>query len=189
MSERIRSFIAVDIPDGLLAGIEPLIADLAGVGGDLKIVKTENLHFTIKFLGNIEEEMIGSIRGCMEEVSPLLGFDLKVGGLGAFPNARRPRVLWIGTRSQDDRMVKLARDLDQRLSNLGFAREKSYVPHLTLARARNRPGGQAISSFLARVGEVDLGTMRVDSVTLKRSVLTPRGPIYSDLCVVGPSGR
>ena len=186
MKESIRSFIAVESPQELVAKIEPLLRDLAGLG-DLRVVRKENLHFTLKFLGEISPEMIQPIGDCMRSVQGMLGFEMSICGFGAFPNARRPRVVWIGSSSEGDRMVALARLLDERLHELGFAKERSYVPHLTLARSRTGRANPGLTQYLERMRQIDIGSMLVDSLVLKKSVLTPQGPIYSDLLRVGPS--
>jgi len=186
MRESIRSFIAVESPQELVAKIEPLLHDLAELG-DLRVVKRENLHFTLKFLGEISPEMVEPIGDCMRSVRGMLGFNMRICGFGAFPNPRRPRVVWIGSSSEGDRMVALAMQLDERLHELGFAKERSYVPHLTLARSRAGRGNPSLTQYMERVREIDIGSMLVDSLVLKKSVLTPQGPIYSDLLRVGPS--
>ena len=186
MKESIRSFIAVETPQELVAKIEPLLRDLAGLG-DLRVVRKENLHFTLKFLGEISPEMIQPIGDCMRSVQGMLGFEMSICGFGAFPNARRPRVVWIGSSSEGDRMVALARLLDERLHELGFAKERSYVPHLTLARSRTGRANPGLTQYLERMRQIDIGSMLVNSLVLKKSVLTPQGPIYSDLLRVGPS--
>jgi len=186
MKESIRSFIAVESPQELVAKIEPLLRDLAGLG-DLRVVRKENLHFTLKFLGEISPEMIQPIGDCMRSVQGMLGFEMSICGFGAFPNARRPRVVWIGSSSEGERMVALARLLDERLHELGFAKERSYVPHLTLARSPTGRANPGLTQYLERMRQIDIGSMLVNSLVLKKSVLTPQGPIYSDLLRVGPS--
>ncbi len=187
MQERIRSFIAVETPQELVARIEPLLEDLAKLG-DLRVVRRENLHYTVKFLGEISPEMIGPIGDRMRSVSGMLGFRINIGGIGAFPSASKPRVVWIGASSEGDKMVALARLLDERLHELGFARERSYVPHLTLARSRTGRGSPRLVRYIESMRDVQIGSMIVNSMVLKKSVLTPQGPIYSDLLRVESPG-
>jgi 2'-5' RNA ligase len=185
----IRSFIAVEVPEEAVAKLEPVMADLAKLGSDLRIVHMGNLHFTLKFLGNISQDMVLPIKSCMDSVRDMLGFDLSLRGMGAFPNPRRARVVWVGASSKEDQMVGLARTLDEKLSQLGFARERSHVPHLTVARSRSRRSGQALVQFIENMRDLEVHTMRVDKIILKKSVLTPKGPIYSDLLAVGAGGE
>ncbi len=188
MEGSIRSFIAVEIPEGIMVKIDSVLSDLSRLGADLRVVRKENLHFTLKFLGNIGPEMIQPIGECMGSVSHLLGFQTRICGFGAFPNSRKPRVLWIGAEAEGDRLVQLAKQLDESLHRLGFARERSYVPHLTLARSRTGRGKPSLMQYMERMREVDMGTMQVDTLVLKKSVLAPGGPIYSDILEVRPPG-
>jgi 2'-5' RNA ligase len=189
MPESIRAFIAVDLPGDLRTRIDPILSDLSSLGRDLKVVKGENLHFTVKFLGNIAPDMIEPIANCIRSQEESLGFDMEIGRLGAFPNARKPRVVWIGANCPDNEFVEMARGIDTKLVDLGFDRERSYVPHLTVARVRNRRGAPVASGYLEKMENLSIGRMTVDSITLKKSVLTPGGPIYSDMVVLGKGGN
>jgi 2'-5' RNA ligase len=188
MSETMRAFIAVEVPDDLKAGIDPVLSDLSSLGRDLKVVRRENLHFTVKFLGNISTDMIDPITNCIRSQETALGFEMVVEGVGAFPSARKPRVIWIGARCRENEFVQMARGIDGELVELGFDRERSYVPHLTVARSRNRRGTPRAAEFVEKMGNLTIGDMTVDRISLKKSVLTPAGPIYSDIAVVGKGG-
>ena len=189
MQKGIRSFIAIDIPEEILVKLDPLLSDLSQLGADLRIVRRENLHFTMKFLGNISEEMIEPVGECLRSVAGMLGFDMKIRGFGAFPNTRKARVVWVGTSSEGDRMVRLAESLDERLSKLGFTKERSHIPHLTLARCRSGRGKPALIRFIERMEDIEIDIMRVDRIVLKKSVLTPKGPIYTDILAVESPGE
>ncbi len=178
--DQIRAFVAVDIPERVKARIEPILAELKRLDKAVRPVKAENLHFTVKFLGNVPVSMVQEISSVLDECRPLLGFDVVVRGLGAFPNRRRPRVVWLGCEDEKQKMEVLLRQTDQKLSKLGFKKERSYVPHLTLARLKGRPA-PGLGSFLEGMQEVEVGSFRVSTLRLKRSTLTPQGPIYSDL--------
>jgi 2'-5' RNA ligase len=188
MAETMRAFIAVEIPDDLKARIDPVLSDLSSLGRDLKVVKRENLHFTVKFLGNISPNMIDPITKCIGSQREELGFEMEVGGLGAFPNSRKPRVIWIGAKCRGNEFVEMAKGIDGQLVELGFVRERSHVPHLTVARSRNRGGNRGAAEFVDKMGNLAIGNMTVDNISLKKSVLTSSGPIYSDLVVVGKGG-
>jgi len=188
MQRQIRAFIAVETPEAIRAGLDPVMADLSRMGTALRRVQRENLHFTIKFLGEISPDLVDEIGDCMSSVRDRLGFEIEVKGLGAFPSPRRPRVLWVGVLDPAGRMIDLARTLDERLTALRFGKEKSYVPHLTLARSRSRRGAPELIPFIEERREIEIGTMRVDRMVLKKSVLTPKGPIYTDLLTVEAEG-
>jgi 2'-5' RNA ligase len=189
MPESIRAFIAVDLPGDLRTRIDPVLSDLSSLGRDLKVVKRENLHFTVKFLGNIAPDMVEPIVNCIRTREEGLGFEMEVRGLGAFPNARKPRVVWIGANSPGNEFVEMAKGIDRELVDLGFDRERSYVPHLTVARVRNRKGAPGAAEFVEKMVDLDIGRMTVDSISLKKSVVTPAGPIYSDMVVVEKGGN
>jgi 2'-5' RNA ligase len=189
MAEKIRSFIAVDVPEEIRAGVDPVLSDLSSLGRELKVVRRENLHFTVKFLGNISPEMLEPVKDCIRSGSQGLGFEMDIRGLGAFPNSRKPRVVWIGATCQGNEFVEMAREIDRELGKLGFDRERSYVPHLTVARSRNRGGSARAAELIGKMGDISLGRMVVDGISLKKSVLTPGGPVYSDLAVIGKGGQ
>ncbi len=129
--------------------------------------RPENVHLTLKFLGDVEAEAFGSIRAALGEVcAQHAPFDAALAELGAFPSARRAKTLWIGAGEGSDRLRSLAADVDDALAPLGFEREKrSYVPHLTLGRARGRPlhldlpSGAEVTRF--RVRRVELAESRL----------------------------
>jgi 2'-5' RNA ligase len=134
----------------------------------------ENVHLTLKFLGNVEAEAFGSIRAALGEVcAQHAPFDAALAELGAFPSARRAKTLWIGAGEGSDRLRSLAADVDNALAPLGFVREKRpYVPHLTLGRARGRP------LHLNLPSGAEVARFRVRRVELAESRLAAEGAIY-----------
>jgi len=137
-------------------------------------VRPENVHLTLKFLGDIREEALNDLCAALEETcrhhTP---FDVGLTGLGAFPSARRARILWAGVGAGSERLCSLATDVDAAFAPLGFEREgRPYVPHLTLGRVRGRPASFELSrasvnlSFCARRAE------------LVESTLTEEGAVY-----------
>ena len=136
--------------------------------------RPENVHLTLKFLGNVQEEALNGLRAALGEVcAGHAPFDAVLEGVGAFPSERRARILWAGVNVGSARLRSLAADIDTALVPLGFEREKrTYVPHLTLGRVRGRP-----ASFDPPAGVEDLG-FRVRHVELMESTLTTKGAIY-----------
>jgi 2'-5' RNA ligase len=134
----------------------------------------ENVHLTLKFLGNVEAEAFGSIRAALGEVcAQHAPFDAALAELGAFPSARRAKTLWIGAGEGSDRLRSLAADVDNALAPLGFVREKRpYVPHLTLGRARGRP------LHLNLPSGAEVARFRVRRVELAESRLAAEGATY-----------
>jgi 2'-5' RNA ligase len=137
--------------------------------------RPENVHLTLKFLGDVRAEALDEIRAALEEVcAQHAPFDAALAKLGAFPSARRARILWIGVGAGFDPLRSLAADFDDALTPLGFEREKRpYVPHLTLGRARGRP----LHLDLLSDGQEGTG-FRVERAELTESRLTAEGATY-----------
>jgi len=188
--ERIRSFIAIELPGEIKS-------DLAQLGDRLmdarhpfvKWVDFENIHLTLKFLGNVAVNQITEITEAMREairgVSP---FRLEISGLGAFPRMEQPRVIWVGISGETDKLSELQRRVDSKLVRLGFAGEnQSFVPHLTLARVRDGASSsdrKDLGRLLTSTKFESKGHITVNSINLMKSQLTPDGPIYSRLFTV-----
>lgn len=136
--------------------------------------RPENVHLTLKFLGDVREEALDGLSAALGEIcAGHTPFDAALAGLGAFPSARRARVLWAGVGAGSDRLRSLAADIDAALAPLGFEREKRpYIPHLTLGRVRGQPASFDLPSSIE-----DLG-FRVRHVELMESALTAEGAIY-----------
>lgn len=180
--DRIRTFIAIEIPTDIRQKIGEFQRRLMGRIGGVSWVKIGNIHLTIKFLGDVQISSLQSVKKILEEetrgVSP---FKMKVQGFGAFPSIERPRILWIGTTQIEGNSFHLfKRRCDERLLKLGFEKEdRPYRPHLTIGRCRgSRP---SIDPVLLDHLEDDFGTFTVKEVILFKSLLTPQGAIYTEL--------
>jgi len=180
--ELIRSFIAFDIEDeNIVRNISKVQSMLLETGADLKIVKPENIHITVRFLGNVSPGMIDRISSEMEKVS-FSPFDVEVKGLGAFPNLRRINVVWAGIGRGADELRSIYYQLEPRLQRLGFRPDnKSFSPHLTIARVRSGRNKGELAKLIMDLEEYRFGVFRAKCLRLKKSVLTPKGPIYSTL--------
>ncbi|TET26812.1 MAG: RNA 2',3'-cyclic phosphodiesterase [Dehalococcoidia bacterium] len=188
--EQVRSFIAIELPDELKAGLAQLEDRLKSPElPSVKWVNPSAIHLTLKFLGNIAtsrvEEITTAIQAASKGIAP---FHLEVGGLGAFPNLRRAQVVWVGIGGEVEGLGKLQQRIESRLVPLGFAAEsRSFTPHLTLARLRQ----QASKDEQQRLGQLIAGTkfdkvytIKVASIKLMKSQLTREGAIYSRLSSV-----
>ncbi len=168
-----RTFIAIEIP--YFKGIKELQDNIEGRA---KLVENENMHITLKFLGEIEERDVEKIKDIVENCK-VDKFRISLKGIGFFPNERYIRVVWIGVENYEP-IERMAKCIDSHLSKLGFKREKDYVPHLTVARVKGRINIKNLDKFLSmEFGEVD-----VQEVKIKKSTLTPQGPIYEDIAVI-----
>lgn len=149
---------------------------------DIRWVGPEQLHFTLKFLGEQPEERVSDAISAARKAAVLCSpFEIALGGLGGFPTVMRPRVVWVGTASGAEPFIELAARLDRELSKVEFAPEsRPFVPHLTLARTKSREGEQAAAQAIEQAGEVgDFEPERVDRFVLMQSQLSRTGASYS----------
>jgi len=175
----IRAFVAVRIPPP--AALRPVLAELAAMGRPLKAVRPDDLHVTLKFLGDTDPRSIPDVaRSVAEAAGAPAPFEIELAGLGVFPNPARPTVVWAGIRRAEP-LVELACELETRLEPLGFAPERrAFVPHLTLARVKSRPPAE-LGALLERHRETVFGAAMIDAVLLLQSELRPEGPHYTAL--------
>jgi 2'-5' RNA ligase len=167
--------------EAILRGITAAQSILAKTGADLKLVEPKNIHITLRFLGNITPNTVERIYAEMTKVQ-FTAFDVKIRGVGAFPQLRYPRVLWIGITQGADQLRSIFEQLEPRLQTLGFAPDsKGFSPHLTIARVRSGRNREALVKYVNENANLEFGTIRAECLRLKRSDLTPKGPIYSTL--------
>jgi RNA 2',3'-cyclic 3'-phosphodiesterase len=179
-----RLFIAVEI--------DPALArELARVAGELRArvysrvprarltwVAEDRLHFTVRFIGEVDESRASAIARTLELPLPVAPFDLTMESIGTFPASGRPRVIWAGTREGGDQLAVIEREVSARLATLGIPpEEREYSPHLTLARVREGTSLRA-RDVLEGAPEGPIGTSRIDAITLFQSRLSPKGPTY-----------
>ncbi|MFA4819492.1 MAG: RNA 2',3'-cyclic phosphodiesterase [Candidatus Aenigmatarchaeota archaeon] len=171
-----RCFIAVDIDPRLRHEVEKLQAELRDL--DTKLVEPENLHFTMKFLGEVDEGIVNSVKALLKGVaSRHKPFSVALEGVGVFPSEKFVRVVWIGAAQ----LSELQDEINKALSPL-FMKEKSS-PHLTIARVRSQKHLTEINDFIKAHKNEEIGTMYVSVLKLKNSTLTPEGPVYEDVAV------
>jgi len=182
MSETIRSFIAFDIDSELvLKRLSEAQNILTSTGADLKLVNPQNIHVTMRFLGNISPPMVDSIHEEMKKIS-FTTFEIELKGLGAFPSLRYARVVWAGIRKGADELAKVFNQLEPRLRGLGFKPDpKGFSPHLTIARVKTGRHKAELIKCVEDLADYEFGIIKADYLRLKKSVLTPKGPIYTTL--------
>lgn len=179
-----RIFIAVDICNPEVLGNLSRARDLLVESkADLKPVATENIHITIRFIGETPSNIVNEI--CRElsniEIKP---FKVRVKGLGAFPNMNRPRVIWAGVVEGVEELAKIHEDVEKMLKRFKIPMDREeFVPHITLARVKSDRNISRLISIVNNMIDMDFGEFVVNRIVLKKSVLTPSGPIYSDICV------
>ncbi len=174
----IRCFIAIDIDDEDIIGKIRDVQSHLNVEG-VKLVEPENIHLTLKFLGNVPEERIKYIAEELDTIS-FKKFSFRIRGVGAFPNVNRPRVVWLGIREGAEKLVELQEIVENCMKRIGFRPEpKKFHPHITLLRVKRF--NPVLQSRIRDVCKVEIGSFNVSCIRLKKSVLTPKGPIYSTL--------
>jgi 2'-5' RNA ligase len=186
----IRSFIAIDLPDSSKAALEELGQRLRRqVPHDsVRWSRVAGIHLTLQFLGDVAEGDLPGIKTALAAVGEQHApFTFTIGGLGCFPNTRRPRVVWVGVQEETGALAALQRDVEKSLLPLGFKPEKrAFHPHLTLGRTRRdvRPADQRrLGELVSSAGVGELDRVHVASLRLMRSDLRPDGAIYTALAV------
>lgn len=176
-----RAFVALEIEeDPLLDSIVSFQREVVSTGADLKVVSRQNLHFTVKFLGEISEQQAAEVDRRLKELD-LKSLNVVLKGAGAFPSLSRPRVVWIGVDEEVRAgLEELAGSVISALKGLGEDDRRGFQPHLTIARVRSERGARALSAFLRQNQTRSFGSAVLTALKLKSSVLTPEGPIYKD---------
>ncbi len=171
-----RLFVAVPVSEEVKEKIRPLFQLLKATGADLNTVAPENLHFTLKFLGDVEESRIQEI---VERLSARLGkkFTLRVQGLGTFPSLERINVVWAGVGSGDQALLTLTKEVNQ-LLNYIRKDEREEIPHLTIARVKSGKNKDKVREIVERNKAMVFGTMDVDKFLLYENELGTGGPVY-----------
>ncbi len=182
-SELYRVFIAVDLTEQLKDPIIKMQRDFMGAGVDMKPVEPENLHITLRFIGEITKDLVEEVKKRLSNVR-YSQFTIRIRGVGAFPSIDRPRVIWVGIEEGARDLMNLHELIMKLTGDIGERDERGFVPHLTIARVKYVRNRERYMEVVKRYEGMDFGTQVVDSIKLKRSVLTPRGPIYSDLMTI-----
>lgn len=175
-----RTFVAVEISNQqVLDSIKKLQSSLKI---EAKPVDTQNMHFTLMFLGEVSDEMAQKI-GAQLKTIEFSQFNMSFEGVGAFPKPKFPRVVWVGLDKEGGSMLSsLAKKVEEKLAPLGFSSNKPFKPHATIFRIKNKV--EDISDELVKYSVTKLGIQKVSELKFKKSVLTPSGPVYSDLEVM-----
>ena len=179
----IRAFIAIAVPESVLRSCEEIMARLKGLNLQGRFARTQSLHLTLHFLGNIEDEQISGIAGILEQAGKgVTPFDLEVGRLGVFPHLTNPRVVWIGVQPVD-RLMTLQSKIQQCLEPLGFPEEnRDFHPHLTLLRLKSRKNLRQLAQYIDTEGPyLQAGVIKAEKIHLYQSILKPEGAEYLKL--------
>jgi len=181
--DSIRAFIAINLPENVISKIRDVQEQLKKYKIKISWTKPENIHLTLKFLGDIQPESIESIERVIEEsIKACHPMELFSRAIGFFPSVKRPRVLWMGLLGQTEELALLQQKIDIGLSALDFPLEsKSFTGHLTLGRLKAGGTPEVFIDIMKSFQEISTDRFVADSVNLYKSRLTPSGPIYTKL--------
>ncbi len=181
-----RVFIAIDINDQIRNGIGNLQQKLSAEAdikkSDVKWVRPESIHLTLKFLGEIKDAQCVEVCNITEEVvANHKNFELDIESIGCF-GGKSPRVLWVGMGAGSNQLRELAKNLDEKFTSAGWPKEtRDFTGHLTVCRIRNSKAGAKLAQVSEQYRDYQLGAIPADSVTVYQTELTPQGPIYTAL--------
>ncbi|MEM7820923.1 MAG: RNA 2',3'-cyclic phosphodiesterase [Candidatus Aenigmatarchaeota archaeon] len=179
-----RTFIAIEIPAELKQKIVAIQKKIAETGADIKLVEPENLHYNLKFLGEIDQKTAEKVKNALSNVS-FPAFDIHISCLGTFPSLSHIRVVWLGVKEGSQQLAALAATVEEALAGIGIAREqRPFTPHLTLGRVTSAKAKDALVATIKDLQTTDIGIARIDKMVFFESKLTPKGPIYTPLHVV-----
>ncbi|MFY3740977.1 MAG: 2'-5' RNA ligase [Candidatus Nitrosomirales archaeon] len=177
-----RTFVAVEVASkDAIKSMLDFQQTLLNAGLKAKPISSNQLHFTLMFLGEINEVMLDSIKNKLNDMK-FDSLQVTYTGVGAFPSFKSPRIIWIGVDDASaPKLIQLAKDVETRLNSLGFKSDKPFTPHMTLFRVKDRIHD---ARNIMEHKERSFGNDLLNEVKLKKSDLTPNGPVYSDLFVV-----
>jgi 2'-5' RNA ligase len=179
--QTLRTFIALDMPPEIKAALEAYVQPLKSLRGRVSWAKRENLHLTLKFLGDTPANRVDEIAAALQEIAATsTSFAADIAGSGAFPNDQAPRVLWVGINDESGTLLKLAKAIDERVHGFGFAKEKrAFAPHLTIGRVKD----PRLPEIVRALKEKPFSTMpaQLNKIIFMQSELNPAGSIYTPL--------
>jgi RNA 2',3'-cyclic 3'-phosphodiesterase len=175
-----RVFVAIEISK------EEILKKIQTFQKDVQIharpTKIDQIHFTLEFLGEIDQVKCDQVKDIMKKIS-FSSFDISLKGVGGFPNLKNPRVIWVGIEKNGaEKLTGIANEIGIKLTGLGFEKNKKFEPHLTIFRIKKKIND--ISVIMKKYETVEFGVQTISKIKVKRSVLSPKGPEYSDLLEV-----
>jgi len=176
-----RTFIAIGIDDAVRSRLAALQDDLRAASPRLRWTHPEQMHLTLKFLGDTDDEQVALIRDKLASLATVTTpFSLNIDETGVFPPSGAPRVVWVGVKDTAGDLRRCRDSVEQAIAPLGFpAEDRPFHPHLTLARCRDPRDGRAIREALQQNTGFDAGVTTVRQLVFFQSILVARGPIYT----------
>jgi 2'-5' RNA ligase len=178
-----RTFIAIELPEEIRNALAQLQDRLKKSGADVKWVEPKNIHLTLKFLGEINDNQLEKIVKILEGVSGgQKGFLMRLSSVGAFPNMNYPRVIWIGIDQGERETKEIAKELEDRIVSVGIPKEeRPFSSHITIGRVRSFLNKDKLASELKSINSLEAKEVAVTKITLFKSTLSPKGPVYEAL--------
>ena len=178
----IRTFIAIELSEHIKKELSDIEKELKETKAVAKWVKPDDIHLTLKFLGNVEEEKIELIKKSIQEsVKGVTPFIIDLKDIGAFPSPSRPRVIWVGVQSGKERIKNLAESIEGNLEKIGFKKEdRQFSAHITLGRIKSLVNIDKLKDLI-KEKKYHSSSFEVSKIAIMRSDLTPEGPIYTKL--------
>lgn len=177
-----RCFIAIELPEAVKSALSLIEEEFKKTRADVRWVNPNNIHLTLKFLGNIKEEITEKIKMLIEQIcSNYKPFSIEIKDIGMFPNKKSPRVLWVGVE-YNELLKTLQNEIDNAMASLGFEREsRKFTPHLTLGRFRSARVNELFQEAIKLHEKDSFGSINVESISLMRSDLNPAGARYTKI--------
>ncbi|PIU50773.1 RNA 2',3'-cyclic phosphodiesterase [Candidatus Desantisbacteria bacterium CG07_land_8_20_14_0_80_39_15] len=188
--EKIRIFIAIELMQEIKENLRGIQEELKKANADVKWVKPENIHLTLKFMGSVPAQQIpeiaGELKSGLVRMDPLgtgFGFfSVEIAKVGSFPEKGKPRVIWAGVESGSEDVIRLQGKVEDSLKKFNFPGEdREYTPHLTVGRVKGPENIKVLQELLGVKSSVQFGRMLVEDVSIIRSDLKPDGPVYTTL--------
>lgn len=178
-----RTFIAIPLPEPVVAALEEAQRQLAAAGADVRWVERENLHLTLKFLGQVEDRHVNTVCTIVQQAAESVeAFDFDIRGLTSVPPSGQMRMVWAGVADDTGRLAILHDELDTRFAGMGFQEEtRDFHPHLTLGRVKSGKNIPQLRTAVRQYAGTDFGLCPADELVVFSSELTPSGPIYTPL--------
>lgn len=182
---KMRTFIAIELPENIKTSLKNIQDELKKCGADVKWVEPENIHLTLKFLGEIEENQLEAINQAIEETAKNKPkYLITLSGLGVFPDLKRPRIIWIGIKDQNNATKLITEELEEKLEKINIPKEeRKFLGHITIGRVKSGLNKDKLAEKLETLNidlAKDMGFI-ADKITLFKSTLGPKGPAYETL--------
>ena len=179
----VRTFVAITLHGSLHNTLSEIVSKLSSANAKVKWVKPENVHLTLKFLGNVEEERLPEVFSACERaaegVSPI---DLEMRALGCFPDTKSPRIVWLGIERGVEAVKRLQERVENEFTAVGFSREeKAFKAHLTIGRVKGKQGMSRLCRLLEEERNIFVGVMHAEKISVMKSKTLPAGPVYSEM--------